>query len=120
MSKFRVELDCRGWGDRGSNLSQYHSSRLGSSNHYLLHWAVCIPSGCNSQDLKEFLVDNFYGLGQELQVHVNVRDDMCHYDKKVTFDKWDIIFISALFGLRSKYRARDILDKDRGGHYECA
>nr|CAD7260545.1 unnamed protein product [Timema shepardi] len=71
----------------------YLSSRIGSSNHYLLHWAVCIPSGCNSHDLKEFLVDNFYGLGQELQVHVNVRDDMCHYDKKVTFDKWDIIFI---------------------------
>nr|CAD7572635.1 unnamed protein product [Timema californicum] len=75
---------------------QYLSSRIGSSNHYLLHWAVCIPSGCNSHDLKEFLVDNFYGLGQELQVHVNVRDDMCHYDKKVTFDKWDIIFMSIL------------------------
>nr|CAD7402726.1 unnamed protein product [Timema cristinae] len=72
---------------------KYLSSRIGSSNHYLLHWAVCIPSGCNSNDLKEFLVDNFYGLGQELQVHVNVRDDMCHYDKKVTFDKWDILFI---------------------------
>nr|CAD7403131.1 unnamed protein product [Timema poppensis] len=75
---------------------KYLSSRIGSSNHYLLHWAVCIPSGCNSHDLKEFLVDNFYGLGQELQVHVNVRDDMCHYDKKVTFDKWDIIFMSIM------------------------
>lgn len=58
-----------------------------------LHWAICVPSSCQTDDVKNFLEYVFQLITAHIRVSVDLTENKCYQaDEVLPWTKLDVVF----------------------------
>ncbi|CAH1964853.1 unnamed protein product [Acanthoscelides obtectus] len=62
-------------------------------NRTVIHWGICLPSSCTSEDAKIFTKEIFAATAEHFEiVNVTIDDNKCYYEKPQPLSKAEIVY----------------------------